>query len=401
MSLWRGGLALGAVAMAAAIASGSRPLGVVGVGFLFASALSWLWTWFAESPTAVSYAVAPVPATEGDRVRVAIEARRLSRLLLGSMSVRATVGRLGPRECALESSGRVSRGSFELDRPPRGVFRITETAISLGDLLGLVAVSPPVTADAATVVVRPRLVALDGLFSDAGSGAGDGRRLLLRRAAGFDFHSVREYEQGESLRRVHWPSSARRGQLMVKELEDTAYDGVVVVLDCDPTGAVGAPPQSSFDMAVRAAGSILQAYATRGTPTALVSTGRARAVVPVRSTGDLEGALTELAAAEPDALQGLARFLHGAEPSVSTAGELVVVTSTVDPSAFAALVALAGRRSVSVVWVDAASYAARPTRAEPGLLRLAAHGLPTVVVRRNDDLAVALSARVLGAAARG
>jgi len=108
-----------------------------------------------------------------------------------------------------------------------------------------VSVSPTVVCDPATLTVRPRLVALDGLFSDAGRQGGAGRRVLLRRTAGFDLHSVREYEQGESLRRVHWPTSARRGQLMVKELEDAAQDGVVVVLDCDPTGAVGRPPDPS------------------------------------------------------------------------------------------------------------------------------------------------------------
>ena len=97
---------------------------------------------------------------------------------------------------------------------------------------------------------------------------------------------------------------------MVKELEDRAYDGVVVILDCDPRGAVGEPPDSSFDVAVRAAGSILQAHATRGRPATFVSTGRERAVVPVRSAADdLGGAVTALAAAEPDALYGLARFL--------------------------------------------------------------------------------------------
>ena len=131
----------------------------------------------------------------------------------------------------------------------------------VGDLLGLASVTPPVSFERTTLVVRPRLVALDGLFCDAGVVGGDGRRLLLRRAAGFDFHSVREYEQGESLRRVHWPTSARRGQLMVKELEDTSHDGVVVLLDCDPAGDVGTAPDSSFDAAVRIAGSILQAHA--------------------------------------------------------------------------------------------------------------------------------------------
>src|SRR4029450_4205643 len=46
---------------------------------------------------------------------------------------------------------------------------------------------------------------------------------------------------------------------MVKELEDTSHDGVVVVLDCEAAGAVGTPPGSSFDAAGRAAGSVLHA----------------------------------------------------------------------------------------------------------------------------------------------
>jgi uncharacterized protein (DUF58 family) len=402
VSVWRGGVALGAIALAAAVSSGSRALGVVGVGFLLASGLTWLWTWIAESPASVTHTVQPVPAMEGDRVRVAVEVRRSSRLLLGSMALTATIGRLGERTCRLRVQGRTARGEIDLGRMPRGVFPISRTEVTLGDLLGLVSLSPTVSCQPARVVVRPRLVELDGLFSEAGRAGGDGRRLLLRRSAGFDFHSVREYEQGESLRRVHWPTSARRGQLMVKELEDRAHNGVVVILDCDPPGAVGEPPDSSFDVGVRAAGSILRAHAIRGRPATFVSTGRERAVVPVRSAADdLGGAVTALAAAEPDALYGLARFLGTDTPAVAGGGEVVIVTATLDPAAFAAVLALAGRRIVSVVWVDAASFAARPTRAEPGILRLAAHGIPTAVVRRGDDLADELSARRLEALGSG
>jgi len=79
----------------------------------------------------------------------------------------------------------------------------------------------------------------------------------------------------------------------------------------------------------------------------------------------------------------------------------VIVTATLDPAAFSAVLAVAGRRATSLVWVDAASFAARPTRADTGLLRLAAHGIPTAVVRKGDDLAAVLSARSLEAAAHG
>jgi uncharacterized protein (DUF58 family) len=394
MTLRRGGVALGAVALAAALATGSRVLGVVGVGFLLAGAVTWLWAWLADSPVAVRATFTPAPAVEGDRVRVVLDVHRSSWVPVGSLTVRLSAERLGQHTCRLRAHGRRARDELELGRLPRGVFVLAQTEVVLGDLLGLVTVTPYVACEAGTVVVRPRLTALDGLFSDAGRAAGDGRRILLRRAAGFDFHSVRQYEQGESLRRVHWPSSARRGELMVKELEDTAHDGVVVVLDCDPRCAIGEPPRSSFDEAVRAAGSILQAHARRGRLATLVSSGRSRALVPVRSAADLDGAIGHLAAAEPDALDGLPRFLAG-DHSWLASGELVVVTAATDPAAFAQVLVLATRRLVSVVWIDAASFAGRPTRAEPGLLRLAAHGVATAVVRQGDDLAAVLSARAL------
>ena len=70
--------------------------------------------------------------------------------------------------------------------------------------------------------------------------------------------SVREYERGESLRKVHWPTTARRGQLMVKELEDSPRDEIAVVLDADDGAllalaaaiwhnwAIGAPDKRSL-----------------------------------------------------------------------------------------------------------------------------------------------------------
>ena len=97
------------------------------------------------------------------------------------------------------------------------------------------------------------------LFSEAGRRDAGGRRVLLRRTAGFDLHSVREYQQGESLRKVHWRTTAKRGALMVKELEDTPHDEVAVAARRRRRSVVG----ESFDVQVRAAGSILLAHAMR------------------------------------------------------------------------------------------------------------------------------------------
>lgn len=402
MRRWGGAFALGIGVAAAALAFGSRPLGVVALGLLVAAGGTRAWSGLVRGPVTVTHVVAPAPATEGDRVRLTIEARRTSRVPVGSFVVHGVLGRLGEHECRLRGHGRVASGELDLGELPRGMFPLSAGRLALGDVLGLETVNIPLSATGSAVVVHPRLVAPRALFSDAGRLGGEGRRLLLRRSAGFDFHSVREYEQGESLRRVHWPTSARSGQLMVKELEDAPHDSVVVLLDCDPAGAAGEPPQSSFDTAVRAAGSILLAHASRGRMATLVTTRSENDAIHLRSAeADFGTALGVLAAAQPDARHGLARFLGLEHSAAARAGELVVVTATLEHAAVTALLSSAARRLVAVVWIDAPSFAGRPTRAAPGVLRLGAAGVPVAVVRHGDDLARALDAPRLEAHAHG
>jgi uncharacterized protein (DUF58 family) len=388
----RGGvLLLGAAVTVAAVAFGSRPLGVAGVGLLVAAIAARTWVGLVRGPATVTFEPRPARATEGERVRLGVSVTRDSRVPVASILVRATLGRLGPLECRLRGRGRTATESLDLGRLPRGRYTISDTDVVLGDHLGLESVEVPVRAAGDALVVYPRLVELDSLFSDAGRLVGDGRRLLLRRPTGFEFHSVREYAQGESLRRVHWPTTARRGQLMVKELEDRPRDAVAVVLDCDPAGCAGTPPDASFDAAVRAAGSVLRAYVSRGRRGILVTTGAAAGVQPVSSLdGDFTGALGVLAAAEADAEHPIGRWLRGAQTPALQATELVVVTANLDGSAAEAILAAAERRLSSVIWIDAPSFAGRPTRAAPGPLRLAAAGIPVAAVRKGDDLAAAL-----------
>jgi uncharacterized protein (DUF58 family) len=390
--LTRGGaLLLGAGVTAAAVAFGSRPLGVVGVGLLVAASLARIWAGMVRSGVSVSFSAVPATAVEGDRVRLRVEAVRATAVPVGSMVANGVLGRLGAIECSLRGHGRRMTGDLYLGKLPRGRFALSDASIVLGDHLGLESVSMPVAEDGFAIVVHPRLADVGTLFSEAGRFGAHGRRLLLRRPSGFDLHSVREYTQGESLRRVHWPTTARTGQLMVKELEDSPRDSISVLLDCDPAGRVGEPPDSSFDAAVRAAGSILRHYAAKARKATLLTTGRAGVVQPVTSfEGDFRAALGHLSAAEADALFGLAPWLREEQGRSSRSGEIVVVTANLEPAALEALLAMSTRRLVSVVWVDAASYAGKPARAATAPLRLAAMGVPLAVVRQGEDLASAL-----------
>ena len=88
---------------------------------------------------------------------------------------------------------------------------------------------------------------------------------LLSRTSGYDLHSVRDYQQGESLRRVDWKSTAKRRQADGRELEDSPRDEACVVLDCEAGLDVGSAPDSSFEMQVRSPPRSCTASARRGT----------------------------------------------------------------------------------------------------------------------------------------
>jgi uncharacterized protein (DUF58 family) len=225
--------------------------------------------------------------------------------------------------------------------------------------------------------------------------------MLLRRTAGFDLHSVREYEQGESLRKVHWPTTAKRGVLMVKELEDTPHDEVAVLLDADGRSVVG----GSFDVQVRAAGSILLAHVMRNRRSGLTVTGSPPETCHVGSfDGEWRLALELLAAVEPTGGEPLTRFLgRDGSPAVH-ATELVAVTSALDAALADALLERSfARKPTSLVLVEAASFragGASPAK-DPALLRLQAGGIPVAIIRSGDDLAAKLSGFAEVVASRG
>jgi uncharacterized protein (DUF58 family) len=283
---------------------------------------------------------------------------------------------------------------------PRGRYGFSPVRLSISDPFGL-AEAELALDERQSLVVYPRLTELDRLFFDGGAGPEHGRRLLLRRPVGFELHSVRDYQQGESLRRVHWPSTARRGALMVKELEDSPRDEVAVLLDGDTAAVVGSPPDSSFDTAVRAAGSILLAQIRRGRRCVLALNTAGREMQTVSSDGpEWQRALELLAAAQPDADRPAAALLESGVSPAARSLELVVVTSRVESALVNRLLERAlTRRAVALVHVDAASFAGRPRRPDPALLRLQAAGVPVAAVRQGDDLAVVLGGVTAGESA--
>lgn len=391
-------LLLGGSLYLVAWAFGSRPLYPVAVGLVVAAGLAAAWVRLGDRPVRLHRRTRKPEHVEGEDVALEVEVDLERRALPASLVLVERSQRLGERTTRLARRGRRASARYVVSRLPRGRYSFEDCRAVVEDPFGLYLTEVRLPSSGGFLVF-PRLVALERLFSEGGPGAHDGRRLLLRRPAGFDFHSVREYEHGESLRRVHWPSTARKGELMVKELEDSPRDEVAVVLDAQRSAEVGTPPDSSFELQVRAAGSLLRSHAARARRAVLVVNGRVPEVVRIHSyESDWRAALTALAAAEPDGDRPLAGLLIGRDGPAADAQELVVVTASLTAGLADRLVQKAYQRhAVSLVWVDAASFNGAVRRPEPDLLRVQTAGIPVAVLRRGDDLRARLSA---GRAAR-
>jgi uncharacterized protein (DUF58 family) len=160
------------------------------------------------------------------------------------------------------------------------------------------------------VLVYPRVERLpDGIArgQHRGSGTSDTRRLLN---AGDDFHTMREYVQGDDLRQVHWPSTAHRQKLIVRQNEQPLTADATIFLDTRSVANHGAGQDSTAEVAISAAASITSHLADHGY--------RLRLATEVHSSATPNGAqaildaLAELQPSRTKSLLGALGQLRGA-----------------------------------------------------------------------------------------
>ncbi|WP_431841179.1 DUF58 domain-containing protein [Calidifontibacter indicus] len=137
----------------------------------------------------------------------------------------------------------------------RGEHRIGPVEISVRDPFGLT--RRHITVDALDqLLVLPRIVPL-GASHPPGAGSGhEGTTPAMIALHGEEDVSLRTYQDGDDLRKVHWPATAHRGELMVRQLDRPARRSCVLVLDSRGSAHAGHGEHSSFEWAVSALASI-------------------------------------------------------------------------------------------------------------------------------------------------
>lgn len=160
--------------------------------------------------------------------------------------------------------------SYQVRSDVRGHFEIGPMSVRVTDPFGLVELGRTFRTTV-PLTVTPRTVALPQIpLGGAWTGSGDNRPRAFASGSAEDV-TVREYRQGDDLRRVHWRSSARVGELMVRREEQPWQSRATLFLDNRAGSHRGQGIASSLESAVSAAASIAVHLSHRGFAVRLVT----------------------------------------------------------------------------------------------------------------------------------
>jgi uncharacterized protein (DUF58 family) len=231
------------------------------------------------------------------------------------------------------------------------------------------------------LTVLPRVFALNGLPAALGAGEGTSGAALAHQGQGSSDVLVRPYRQGDELRRVHWRSTARHDELMVRLEERPWRAGTTVLLDRRDAAHRGRGADSSLEFAVSMAASVCAHLIGRGEPVRLVTEDGTP--LPGPDATGIDAVLDALAAVRPSARADLTG------PDLPSGTDLIAVLGALSPGHRENLAARRPRGGYAVLldtatW-DPAERRAGSADATASALRLAGWTVAVAVAGNTPD----------------
>ncbi len=312
---------------------------------------------------------------DGDTTTVTLLLDNVSRRSVSHLTIEDDVNRLGVAsfEVAKLKKRESTTATYRVTCRPRGVYRVGPTIVRASDPLGLATLSAG-TGPVDRIVVYPAVEELNGFPIIRGQDpAMQASRPEHARRGGEDFYTLREYQRGDDLRRVHWPSSAKTDQLMIRQLETPWQSRALVLLDVRSSSYES---QEAFEKAVSGAATIVTHLVGAGFDADLWA-GDAEPIDASRYTSAME----RLALVQPDPAIDI-EAVAGRIRQKGGGGALVLVTGVADRSLLNVQQLLVGDYPTTVLMT--ASDATSQTLV--GFHRM---GVTTVSVRPDENWAPA------------
>ena len=245
---------------------GSPGMEVVGIGLLALPFLAALFVWWNRARIEVRRRLDDVRVPPGTKVTVELEVENRSPAPTSFLLIEDRQPPTLGRSARMVVSGIPGRGSqrvsYSVLPQTRGRYRLGPLSVDITDPFAL-------TRQRIEFDVRDELLVtpeIEDLFGTADSVVGQSfgasrARQLFR--AGQEYYTMRGYQEGDDLRRIHWPSVARTGDLMIRQDESSKRASGLIFLDTRAQ-ALGQSHGQAFERAVSVGATLGVMLARRG-----------------------------------------------------------------------------------------------------------------------------------------
>ena len=275
----------------------------IGLGATLTAGVIWPWLSLRGLRGTLSFEKAR--SREGETIRATLRLVNRSPWTIWGLSIHAGLGEEANAGLARAGGRAKTESTWDFVPDRRGVYPGELPRFATGFPFGLSIASRPLIVSG-SLLVWPRTFPVGPIPTVSAGRSAVGLSARNRPGDSGDFLGVRAYRRGDSLRRVHWPQTARLGQMVVCELQTDAVPRVQVVLDAHPACHRGDGPKGSREWAIRIAASFLESWMGQGAEVELVVDGHA----VLAGLGPIETRSARL-------LDALARVGPGGERSLS------------------------------------------------------------------------------------
>ncbi len=356
---------------------GMKELFMAGVGFALILGIGFVLVWFRRGNVAVRRSVSPSRTSVGLPVRVELIVEAIGRVGLGPILLSDHIpADLGPSpKLALPGGVRRRQRGVAYNFVPRmrGRYEIGPVQITHTDPFGAIRRRQQASGTTKLVVVPSfeEITVLPTATQRIG---------VIRHSPlvghGDEFYALRQYQEGDDLRKIHWPTSMRSGELFIRQEELLAEPRALIVLDTAASKHQGSGPGASVEAAVSAAASVGSLAIRKRMRLEVITTDGPLMQARSPSEGDFLEALAGVKASRRAKITpALERTFR---PSAGRPALVVVISPDLRRDELRA-VALRMRGPVAgaFVWIDASSYATKPGQRRP-VPSVARTGLPAV-----------------------
>lgn len=254
----------------------------------------------------------------------------------------------------------------------RGLYGLGPTDLRIGDPFGIFASERRIDIRN-TIVVYPPISIMADVEIPAGSMVGTSRSSIRTHQVTSDAGGIREFQPGDPLKRIHWLSSARRSQLLVKEFDLEPTANLWIALDLDRSVQAGHGDESTEEYGVKIVSSLAHQFVRDNKAVGFVALSRQGRylIEPQKGLKQLWRILETLAVVQATGTAPFHEFLTASAAGLGRGTSLVAITPSADSRWLTSLTQL-GHRAIypMAVALDASTFG--PAESNAGLSQAAA-----------------------------